>query len=66
MSWVVWLGVVVALGAVLLRWGTTWGSTALERQREMPGDDYLSDGPKSRVAMTRAISVAAPIERVWP
>jgi hypothetical protein len=32
----------------------------------MPGDDYLEGGPSARVAMTRAISIQAPSERVWP
>ena len=32
----------------------------------MPGDDYLADGSSTRVAMTRAISIAAEPERVWP
>jgi hypothetical protein len=32
----------------------------------MPGDDYLESGPPARVAMTRAISIEAPPERVWP
>ena len=32
----------------------------------MSGDDYLEDGPPSRVAMTRAISIDAAAEQVWP
>ncbi len=32
----------------------------------MPGDEYLEGGPRARVAMTRAISISAPPERVWP
>ena len=54
------------LGAALLRWGTRWGTAPQERARKMPGDEYLDGGPRPRVAMTRAISVEAPPERVWP
>ena len=32
----------------------------------MPGDEYLEEGPPVRVAMTRAISVRATPEGVWP
>jgi hypothetical protein len=32
----------------------------------MPGDAYLDGGPRSRVSMTRAISIDASPERVWP
>ncbi len=32
----------------------------------MPGDEYLEGGRKTRVGMTRAISISAPPERVWP
>ena len=32
----------------------------------MPGDEYLADGPSIQVAMTRAISIDAPPEQVWP
>ena len=65
----IWLAVFLALGlasGLLLRWGTRWGSTPEERQREMPGDEYLEAGPPARVAMTRAISINAPPESIWP
>jgi len=65
-----WIAVLLALGvlvgSVLLRWGSRWGSIPEERAREMPGDKYLEGGPRARVAMTRAISIGAPPERVWP
>jgi hypothetical protein len=32
----------------------------------MPGDEYLLGGPRVRLAMTRAITIQAPPERVWP
>ncbi len=67
MMWVL-IAIVAAIlfGAALVWWGMRWGSTAEERSRPMPGDEFLEGGPRSRVAMTRAISVAAPPERVWP
>lgn len=54
------------VGAALLRWGTRWGSTSEERARVMPGGEYLEGGPRVRLAMTRAITIEAPPERVWP
>ncbi len=60
------IGLALLGGAALLRWGMRWGSTPEERAGRMPGDEFLEGGPRVRVAMTRAISVAAPPERVWP
>ncbi|CAB1060587.1 hypothetical protein D1BOALGB6SA_5353 [Olavius sp. associated proteobacterium Delta 1] len=51
---------------IFLYWGTRWGSTTEERALEMPGDVYLEGGPKARVSMTRAISIAASPQTVWP
>lgn len=67
----IWPAMFLALslvcGFVLLRWGIGWGSTPEERRQEMPGDEYLKKGgPAARVAMTRAISISAPPESVWP
>lgn len=66
----IWMAMLIGLaligGAALLYWGTSWGSTPGERCRKMPGDEYLEDKRPARVAMTRAISIGAPPERVWP
>jgi len=66
----IWIVVFIALGllgcSALLRWGTRWGSTSEERAAKMPGDEYLESGRKIRLGMTRAISISAPPERVWP
>ena len=66
----IWIAVFVALGllggSALLRWGTRWESTSGERASEMPGDEYLEGDRRARVAMTRAISISARPERVWP
>ncbi|NNG17698.1 MAG: hypothetical protein HKM89_14575 [Gemmatimonadales bacterium] len=52
--------------ALFLAWGSNWGATPEERAQAMPGDAYLADGPPVRVAMTRAISIQAEPEIVWP
>jgi hypothetical protein len=66
---VIWVGLalvlIIAVGFAW-RWGTRWGSTPEERARVMPGDDYLASGPRTHVAMTRAISIGASSEVVWP
>ncbi|MGY1728329.1 hypothetical protein ACI79J_15270 [Geodermatophilus sp. SYSU D01062] len=48
----------------LLRpWHRRWGATAEEVAAPMPGDDLL---PRARYRCTRAVTVAAPPEAVWP
>jgi len=69
MAAVIWVALLLFLAfacASALRWGTRWGSRPDERARDMPGDDYLKNGSPARVAMTRAISIDAPPEQVWP
>ena len=70
MSGVIWIAVLVAVlvaaGAVLLRYGTRWGSTSEERARPLPGDRYLDEGRGPRVVMTRSVSLRAPPAQVWP
>ncbi len=56
----------ILAGGALLHWGMRWGSTPAERSGSMPGDEYLAGGPPARVAMTRAISIDAPPDEVWP
>ncbi len=43
-----------------------WGATAEECSRAMPGDAYLTDGERLTVAMTRAVTIQAAPEAVWP
>src|SRR5262249_4493187 len=40
-----------------------WGATAAEVAAPMAGDDLL---PRAQYRSTRAITIAAPPERVWP
>ena len=49
-----------------VRRGMRWGATPEECAMQMTGDAYLDAGPAVRTAMTRAISIAAPPEIVWP
>jgi len=44
-------------------WALTWGATDDEVARTMPGDDVLAHAAFSA---TRAVTVAAPPEQVWP
>jgi hypothetical protein len=41
----------------------TWGATATEVSRSLPGDDLV---PRPTFNATRAITIAAPPERIWP
>lgn len=43
-------------------WQHHWGATPDEVAREMPGDELL----EATGATTRAITIAAPPERIWP
>jgi hypothetical protein len=45
------------------RWSRSWGSTPAERSAALPGDDLVPDPVTS---VTRAVTVDAPAERVWP
>jgi hypothetical protein len=59
------LGVMAALGAYRLwiqPWQHRWGATDEEVGRTMPGDDLIPDAAST----TRAITIAAPAEQVWP
>ena len=61
------LAVVAALCLILLlRWGAVWGSTAAEQAAAMPGDEFLDGRAKWQLKMTRAISIDAKPETVWP
>lgn len=47
-------------------WMLTWGSTEAERSMALPGDEMITDGVKSKINMTQAITIDAPPETVWP
>ena len=44
-------------------WHMRWGATAAELSAPMPGDDVV---PRAQFNATRAITIAAPPEQVWP
>lgn len=54
---------VATVGAKYRSWHLRWGATDDEVHGPMPGDDLL-DG--DAFTATRAVSIAAPPERVWP
>jgi hypothetical protein len=45
------------------RWHRHWGTTAAERAEAMPGDDLVAH---AQFRATRAITIAAPPQAVWP
>jgi hypothetical protein len=44
-------------------WMLSWGAKAAERRRALPGDDFVVT-PRS--TSTRAITIRAPVDLVWP
>ena len=57
-------GVAVATYALVARpWYLRWGATDEEVLRHLPGDDLAKD---SIVGSTRAVTIGAPAEDVWP
>jgi hypothetical protein len=59
------LGTIAVLGAYrrwIQPWQHCWGATDEEVRRAMPGDDLIPDAAST----TRAITIAAPPEQVWP
>ncbi|MDR0285830.1 MAG: hypothetical protein LBI33_13220 [Propionibacteriaceae bacterium] len=62
------MAVTLAAGAVAgmvaaTRWQRTWGTVPAERRAGLPGDSLI---PVPRLTATRAITIDAPSERVWP
>jgi hypothetical protein len=52
------------VGYLLWRpWMLQWGATAEEASEHLPGDDRT---PRRRVQSTRAVTIDAPPEQVWP
>lgn len=49
--------------AVIRPWHLRWGATDGEVQQVMPGDDLV---PRPHLAATRAVTVSAPVEAIWP
>ena len=56
----------MALVAVWTRRAMRWGATPEEIASTGRGNDWFEGVPGSRLRMTRAISIEAPPEAVWP
>ena len=60
-------GTAVAAAAAYPRfareWCLTWGATADEAARHLPGDDLV---PRTDIVSTRGITIDAPAAAVWP
>jgi hypothetical protein len=54
---------VIAYPLFFRRWCLTWGATAEEVSRKLPGDELL---PEADIVSTRAVTVGAPPDAVWP
>lgn len=52
-----------AYGLFQRPWMTTWGATAEEAEATLPGDELI---PSPRYQTTHAVTVSAPVRRVWP
>jgi hypothetical protein len=52
-----------ATAPVVRRWHQRWGATDAEVDATMPGDDLV---PGCQYRITRALTIAAPPEKVWP
>lgn len=52
-----------AFFAVVRPWYVNWGASAEERLKSLPGDDII---PDARSQQTRAITITAPADFVWP
>jgi hypothetical protein len=54
---------VAAYAAMVRPWMLAWGATDAERSDPLPGDDVV---PDARYVTTRAVTIDAPPERIWP
>ena len=54
---------VAAYAAIVRPWMLSWGATAAERSGPLPGDDVV---PNANYVTTRAVTIDAPPDRVWP
>ena len=63
------IGFAAALSAVAVGWtrrAMRWGATPEEIRSQSTGDDWFEGTPAPRLRMTRAISIEAPPQTVWP
>jgi hypothetical protein len=50
--------------AAVRPWMRSWGATKDEAEGALPGDEFIADAPWAE--QTRAITIDAPVEDVWP
>jgi hypothetical protein len=53
----------IAYVLVVRPWLTHWGASRDERRRPLPGDELVRD---PGIETTRAVTIDAPVEHVWP
>jgi hypothetical protein len=53
----------VVLSPLMRPWHARWGASASEINRSLPGDDLV---PNPKLETTRAITIQAPTDQVWP
>ncbi|MFC1996534.1 hypothetical protein ACFLXI_02865, partial [Chloroflexota bacterium] len=53
----------VVFSPLLRPWYSKWGATETEVNKPLPGDDQV---PNPNMENTRAITIQAPVESVWP
>lgn len=64
MSALGWMTLAYVSAVIVARpWHVGWGTTAAERQMELPGDVLV---PDARYQMDHALTIAAPPDSVWP
>ena len=57
------VGVYLGVSAAGRRWYRTWGATAVEAREPLAGDSLIA---AAAMQTTRAITIAAAREQVWP
>lgn len=62
-AFLVIMAAVLVYSFVVRPWFLNWGAAAFERSRALPGDDAVPGLVKTG---TRAVTIAAPPEKVWP
>ncbi len=61
------LVVILVSAVVFVVWSSRWGSTRGERVAHLSGDAFFLDEPGTfRASLTRAVSIDAPPQAVWP
>ena len=57
------VGCTLIFSPLLRSWYNRWGATSAEAAQALPGDELV---PEPRLGYTRAITIKAPPESVWP